>query len=59
MPSGGSALLRISWSPWLRVTGGDACLARAGDFVRMTARAPGRYTIAASYALHRGNHCGS
>lgn len=59
MPSGGSALLRISWSPWLRVTGGDACLARAGDFVRMTASAPGRYTIAASYALHRGNHCGS
>ncbi|MEO3823536.1 MFS transporter [Actinomadura sp. B10D3] len=59
MRSSGSALLRISWSPWLRVTGGDACLARAGDFVEMTARTPGRYTIAARYGLHRGNHCRS
>lgn len=59
MPAGGSVLVRVSWSPWLRVTGGDACLARAGDFVRMKADRPGRYTIAARYALQRGNHCDS
>ncbi|MEU9024918.1 MFS transporter [Actinomadura sp. NPDC048394] len=57
MPSPGSVLVRVSWSPWLSVTGGDACLARAGDFVRMTAKGPGHYTIAAHYGLHRGNHC--
>ncbi|MBB6393747.1 hypothetical protein BKA00_000661 [Actinomadura coerulea] len=57
MPSPGSALLRVSWSPWLSATGGDACLARAGEFVRLEARTPGRYTIAARYGLHRGNHC--
>jgi hypothetical protein len=59
MPSSGSVLVRVSWSPWLGVTGGDACLARAGEFVRMEARTPGRYTIAARYGLHRGNHCAS
>ncbi|WP_433231426.1 MFS transporter [Actinomadura formosensis] len=57
MPSSGSVLMRVSWSPWLSATGGDACLARAGDFVRLTAHRPGRYTIAARYGLHRGNHC--
>ncbi|GAA2146131.1 MFS transporter [Actinomadura napierensis] len=57
MPAPGSVLVRASWSPWLGVTGGDACLARAGEFVRMKAREAGRYTIAAHYGLHRGNHC--
>ncbi|QXJ25331.1 MFS transporter [Actinomadura graeca] len=60
MPAAGSALLRIAWSPWLGVTGGDGapgCLARDGEFVRMTVRGPGRYTIAARYGLHRGAHC--
>ncbi len=59
MPSSGSVLVRTAWSPWLGVRGGDACLARAGDFVRMQARRPGRYTIAARYGLRRGNHCPS
>ncbi|WP_246342492.1 MFS transporter [Actinomadura verrucosospora] len=57
MPSPGSVLVRVSWSPWLSVTGGDACLARAGDFVRMNVKRPGHYTIAAHYGLRRGNHC--
>ncbi|MGI5321819.1 MFS transporter [Actinomadura nitritigenes] len=57
MPSAGSVLVRVSWSPWLSVTGGDACLARAGDFVRMNTKGPGHYTLAAHYGLHRGNHC--
>lgn len=57
VPSPGSVLLRVSWSPWLSATGGNACLARAGEFVRLEARTPGRYTIAARYGLHRGNHC--
>jgi hypothetical protein len=59
MPARGSVLVRVSWSPWLSATGGDACLAREGDFVRLTAREPGRYTLAARYGLHRGNHCPS
>ncbi|WP_243719488.1 MFS transporter [Actinomadura sp. KC06] len=59
MPSSGSVLVRVSWSPWLRVSGGSACLARAGDFVRLTADRPGRYTIAARYNLSRGEPCDS
>lgn len=57
MPSSGSVLVRVHWSPWLRVTGGDACLAQEGEFVRLRADAPGRYTIAARYGLRRGDHC--
>ncbi|MFD0686953.1 MFS transporter [Actinomadura fibrosa] len=57
MRAAGSVLVRISWSPWLSVTGGNGCLAREGEFVRMTVQGPGRYTIAARYGLHRGNHC--
>ncbi|RFS85368.1 MFS transporter [Actinomadura spongiicola] len=59
MPSRGSVLVRVSWSPWLRVTGGEACLAREGDFVRLHADRPARYTIAARYGFKRGNHCRS
>ncbi|GAA4230356.1 hypothetical protein GCM10022254_24980 [Actinomadura meridiana] len=57
MPSPGSVLVRVYWSPWLRVTGGDACLSRAGDFVRLKADKAARYKIAAPYSPHRGNHC--
>jgi hypothetical protein len=39
------------------VTGGDACLARAGEFVRLQVDEPGRYTIGARYGLHGGDHC--
>ncbi|XRQ02914.1 MFS transporter [Actinomadura welshii] len=59
VPSSGSVLVRVYWSPWLRVSGGDACLTRAGDFVRMRVERPGRYTIAARYGLRRGSPCGS
>ena len=59
MPSSGSVLARVSWSPWLRVSGGDACLKRAGEFVRLKADQPGRYTSAARYGMRRGNHCES
>ncbi|WP_243722854.1 MFS transporter [Actinomadura sp. 7K507] len=59
MPFRGSVLMRVHWSPWLRVTGGDACLTRAGDFVRMTAKTPGRFTIDGPYGLQRGNQCES
>ncbi|TDB97686.1 MFS transporter [Actinomadura sp. 7K534] len=57
MPSSGSVLVRAYWSPWLRVTGGDACLAREGEFIRLKADAPGRYAIGARYGLQRGTHC--
>jgi len=62
MPAAGTALVRIAWSPWLGITGKDGatgCLARAGEFVRMNVQGPGRYTIAARYGFHRGNHCKS
>ncbi|WP_243725851.1 MFS transporter [Actinomadura rubrisoli] len=57
VPSRGSTLVRVSWSPWLSVTGGKGCLAREGDFVRMNVESPGRYTLAARYGVRRGNHC--
>ncbi|TDC71402.1 MFS transporter [Actinomadura sp. GC306] len=57
MPSGGSVLVRAYWSPWLRVTGGEACLSRAGEFIRLQVGEPGRYTIGARYGLRRGDHC--
>ncbi|MFC9976038.1 MFS transporter [Spirillospora sp. NPDC127200] len=60
VPDRGSTLLRISWSPWLRVRGGDAggaCLTREGDFVRLRAPGPGRYRVAARYTMPRGTAC--
>ncbi|MEU5881753.1 MFS transporter [Spirillospora sp. NPDC047279] len=58
MPAKGSVLLRIAWSPWLSVRGpGDGCVARAGDFVRLDAPGPGRYSIGARYELPRGTPC--
>ncbi|TDC40327.1 MFS transporter [Actinomadura sp. KC345] len=59
MPSPGSVLMRVQWSPWLRATGGDACLSREGDLVRLEAKTPGRYTVSAPYGLQRGDECDS
>ena len=44
----GSTVVRVRWSPWLRVTGG-ATLSRAGQWTRLTARRPGGYAISAPY----------
>lgn len=60
MPVSGSVLVKVPWSPWLAVQGGrtgDACLARAGEWTRLRARAPGTYRLSAPYRLPRGTPC--
>ncbi|MFF8446098.1 hypothetical protein ACF06Q_00170 [Streptomyces leeuwenhoekii] len=43
----GPVTVRIAWSPWLRSDGG--CLAREGEFTRLTVPAPGVYRISSEY----------
>lgn len=44
----GTATVRVAHSPWLRVDGGG-CLARRGEFTRLTVDAPGEYRISSEY----------
>ncbi|GAB3968862.1 MFS transporter [Actinoallomurus acanthiterrae] len=54
----GSVLIRVPWSPWLKVLDGrPGCLAKAGDWIRLYAPEPGKYRIAAPYRLPRGSSC--
>ncbi|CAL9409548.1 hypothetical protein SUDANB58_01615 [Streptomyces sp. enrichment culture] len=48
----GTVTVRIAWSPWLRSDGG--CLAREGEFTRLTVPAPGEYRISSEYGPSRG-----
>ncbi|MDL4771110.1 MULTISPECIES: MFS transporter [Thermomonosporaceae] len=61
MTARGTALVRISWSPWLSVRDDEGrrtgCIAAEGDFVRMHVPAPGRYHIGGRYELPRGTPC--
>ncbi|CAL9293316.1 hypothetical protein ACFW5P_05630 [Streptomyces rochei] len=43
----GSMTVRVAWSPWLRTDGG--CLARDGEFTRLTVEAPGEYRLSSRY----------
>ncbi|WP_435847776.1 hypothetical protein [Streptomyces fumanus] len=43
----GAATVRVAWSPWLRADGG--CLARDGEFARLTVDRPGEYRISSRY----------
>ncbi|GHB34915.1 hypothetical protein GCM10010377_27570 [Streptomyces viridiviolaceus] len=43
----GPVTVRVAWSPWLRSDGG--CLAREGEFTRLTVSAPGEYRISSRY----------
>ncbi|OKI90091.1 hypothetical protein [Streptomyces sp. CB02414] len=43
----GAVTVRVAWSPWLRADGG--CLARDGEFTRLTVEAPGEYRISSRY----------
>ncbi|WP_217252384.1 hypothetical protein [Streptomyces sp. AC602_WCS936] len=43
----GPVTVRVAWSPWLRADGG--CLARDGEFTRLTVEAPGEYRISSRY----------
>ena len=58
VPATGVVILRVQWSPWLRVDGpGGACLARDGDWTQLVVTAPGRFTIDSDYELPRGSQC--
>ncbi|MBD0745381.1 hypothetical protein [Streptomyces sp. CBMA152] len=56
MPRAGSAVVRIAYSPWLRATGG-ACVARDGEFVRLTVPRAGEYRLESPYRWPRGGGC--
>ncbi|MFG2373148.1 hypothetical protein ACGFY9_16915 [Streptomyces sp. NPDC048504] len=47
MPRPGAVTVRIAYSPWLRSDG--ACLARDGEFTRLTVSAPGAYRLGSRY----------
>jgi hypothetical protein len=47
MSEPGPATVRVAWSPWLRADGG--CLARHGEFARLTVDKPGEYRISSRY----------
>ncbi|WP_433306097.1 MFS transporter [Actinoplanes sp. CA-030573] len=63
LPSAGSAVLRIAWSPWLAIAGADddarprACLTQHGEWTQLVAPEGGSFTIEARYALDRGSPC--
>ncbi|RSS16072.1 hypothetical protein EF914_28215 [Streptomyces sp. WAC05458] len=48
----GSMTVRVAWSPWLRTDGG--CLARDGEFTRLTVEAPGEYRLSSRYGPSPG-----
>ncbi|MFE0846586.1 hypothetical protein [Streptomyces rochei] len=48
----GSVTVRVAWSPWLRTDGG--CLARDGEFTRLTVEAPGEYRLSSRYGPSPG-----
>ena len=56
----GTALVRVRWSPYWRVPG--ACVERAGDWTRVSARRPGKLQMSTSFSLERvllrGRRCG-
>ncbi|WP_414496861.1 hypothetical protein [Streptomyces sp. CRN 30] len=52
----GAVTVRVVWSPWLRTDGG--CLARHGEFTRLTVAAPGEYRISSRYGPSPGAGAG-
>ncbi|MFF5289170.1 hypothetical protein [Paractinoplanes globisporus] len=63
LPSAGSTIVRIAWSPWLAIAGTDddtaprACLVRNGTWTELVAPTAGNFTIEARYSLDRGTPC--
>ena len=47
----GSYLVRIHYTPYWTVTGGDACVERDGDWTRIVVREPGDVQITARFSL--------
>lgn len=56
MPGAGSATVRIAYSPWLRADGG-ACVARDGEWTRLTVPRAGVYRLDSAYRWPRGGGC--
>lgn len=57
VPAAGPVLVRVAWSPWLAVSGGAACVTKAGDWTRLYADRPGVFRIFAPYRVRRGSPC--
>ena len=57
VPSPGTVLVRIVWSPWLSVLGGGGCLAPSGAWTRLTVNAPGTVRTGTGYARSAGSLC--
>ncbi|WP_322974552.1 MFS transporter [Actinacidiphila epipremni] len=61
MPSAGSVLLRIPWSPVLGIEGAKdnrhGCLAAEGEWTRLYVPTAGTYHIGGSYSDIRGTQC--
>jgi hypothetical protein len=49
----GSALIRVRFSPYWKLSGVQGCVAPAGDFTRVTARNPGRASLTIAFAPGR------
>jgi hypothetical protein len=47
----GDYLVRVRHTPYWRVSAGDACVGREGDWTRVTARAPSVVRVQASFSL--------
>jgi hypothetical protein len=47
----GSAIVRVSWTPYWRVPGG--CVERAGDWTRVTASGPGTLKLGIDFSPGR------
>lgn len=59
----GSAIVRVHFSPYWRIDGGPGCVERAdGDWIRVTARRPGRLRLVTTFSparvVSRGRRCG-
>jgi hypothetical protein len=57
VPSAGSFLVRVTWSPWLGVRGGPACLVPDGAWTRLRTQGAGVFRIGAGYGIPRGAPC--
>ncbi|MFI6859543.1 hypothetical protein ACIBKZ_06485 [Streptomyces sp. NPDC050421] len=55
MPSPGSTIVKIAYSPWLNAPG--ACIERVGAWTRLTVPEPGDYRLGSAYRLPRWNGC--
>ncbi len=55
MPSPGSTIVRIAYSPWLNAPG--ACIEHIGAWTRLKAPERGDYRLGSAYRLPRSNGC--